>query len=303
MEKKNSPQDIYQQVTDLIIQKLEQGIIPWQKPWSSYGLPKNYITGKEYRGINALLLHMLLYEYPYFLTFKQAKDLGGSVMKGSRASIVTYWNWLYYDRNGNRVTNPRPDQIKYLEKRAFLRYFNVFNISQVEGIEWKLPALQSNSHLGVPVKAARMVSFLKAKLPDIRVKGDKAYYVPAEDCIIMPDYKLFVIQEAFYATLFHEIIHSTGHLKRLNRDGITLPTHFGSYDYGKEELIAEMGASFLCQEVGILNDTLANSAAYLQSWLTTIKQDKRLLVTAAAQAQKAVDWLLGSRHDEDHAHA
>ncbi len=291
--------DIYQQVADLIIQKLEQGVVPWQKPWSTYGLPKNYVTGKPYRGINALLLHMLPYEHPYYLTFKQAKDLGGNVIKGSKASIVTYWNWLYYDMNGKRIANPRPDQLNALEKRAFLKYFHVFNISQVEGVDWKLPQLRANDYLGVPVKAARMVSFLKPKLPDIQIKGDKAYYVPMQDYIVVPEVKLFAKQEAYYATLFHEIIHSTGHVKRLNREGVTLPTNFGSYDYGKEELIAEMGASFLCQEVGILGDTLNNSAAYLQSWLATIKQDKRLLVTAAGQAQKAVDWLLGTRHEED----
>ncbi len=262
-------------------------------------MPKNYVTQKEYRGINALLLHMLPYEHPYYLTFKQAKDLGGNVIKGSKAAMVTYWNWLYYDRNGKRITSPRPDQIKTLEKRAFLKYYYVFNISQVEGVDWKLPALQTNSHLGVPLKASRLVSFLKPKLPDIRVKGDKAYYVPSEDYITMPDNKLFAKQEAYYATLFHEIIHSTGHQKRLNREAVTLPTNFGSYDYGKEELIAEMGASFLCQEVGILSDVLNNSTAYLQSWLRTIKEDKRLLVTAAGQAQKAVDWLLGIRQEAE----
>ena len=295
MEPKTDP---YQQVTDLIIQKLEQGIVPWQKPWSTYGLPKNYVSGKQYRGINALLLHMLPYEHPYYLTFKQAKDLGGNVIKGSKASIVTLWAWFYYDKNGKRVAYPRPDQLAYLEKRPFLRYYHVFNISQVEGVEWKLPIIQPNSHLGVPVKASRLISFLKPKLPDIRVKGDKAYYVPSDDYIVVPDIKLFAKPEAYYSTLFHEIIHSTGHQKRLNREGIIMPTGFGNYAYGKEELIAEMGASFLCQEVGILNDVLDNSAAYLQSWLATIKEDKRLLVTAAGQAQKAVDWLLGTRPDE-----
>lgn len=176
----------------------------------------------------------------------------------------------------------------------------MFNICQVEGLVWKLPEMPESQHRTLQL-AERLVKFLEPKIPKINAAGGKAYYSPLIDQITMPKVSLFWSSETYYATLFHEIIHSTGHEKRLKRYGVTQQTNFQSYAYGKEELIAIMRGSLLGQEAEINNDTvLTNSAAYLQSWLNTIKEDKRILITAAAQAQKAVDWLPGTRFEDDH---
>ncbi|SFC94200.1 Antirestriction protein ArdC [Flexibacter flexilis DSM 6793] len=296
--KNNSTPDVYQRVNQLIMARLEQGVAPWQQPWQNT-LPQNYLSKKPYRGINCFLLNLFNFQEPYFLTFQQASDLGGKVIKNSKALPVVYWNWLYIDPITQKsVPNPAPQQLPLLEKVPLLRYYNVFNISQIEGIKWQLPQVQPlGANLSIQT-AERLLHFMQPQLPPIRVGGSSAYYTPPMDYIQIPEKQHFIKPESYYATLFHECIHATGHAKRLCRKEVVETSSFGSYSYGVEELTAEMGASFLCYHAQILPQVLDNSVAYLESWLKAIKEDKRLLINASARAQKAVDYLLGQQNDE-----
>lgn len=293
-----TPTDIYDKVNALIIKRLEEGSVPWQKPWR-IELPQNYLSKKPYRGINCFLLNLLDYEHPYFLTFHQAKELGGKIIKGSHAMPVIYWSWLYFDPlTKKNVYNPPPELAARLEKVPFLKYYNVFNISQIEGVNWVLPDKKNESAI-LPIQTAeRLFQFISPRLPKLQFGGSAAYYSPSLDYIKLPERQQFIGSEEFYATLFHECIHATGHASRLGRKEVIEASSFGSYSYGVEELTAEMGASFMCYHAEIFQPVLDNSVAYLQSWLKAIKADKKLLINASARAQKAVDYLLGNVWEE-----
>ena len=289
--------DIYQIITDQIVQKLEQGFIPWHRPWSAYGPAASYVTRKPYRGVNALLLNILAYEKPYYLTFKQAKDLGGMVKKGSKAVPVVYWNFVF--RHAKTKEKLSEQQARRLPadkvvKTAFLKYYNVFNVEQIDGIELDIPEIQVRPENQVLDDCEAIVQAMP-NAPRIEHSDPrKAFYAPIQDYVNIPERKFFDSSEFFYQTLFHEITHSTGHQSRLNRPEVTELNSFGSADYSKEELVAELGASFLCGQTGIqCEPTLENSAAYIQSWLNKLQNDKRLIMEAAAKAQKAVDYILG----------
>ena len=276
---------VYQIVTDRIMSLLEQGQIPWHKPWaSSDQLPKNLASGKEYRGVNVWLLHAAGYAEPYWLSFKQARDRGGHVRKGEKAHIAVFWKMLDVpdrDRDGNETVKQVP----------MLRYYNVFNVEQCEGIEYPHTI---KKHVHEPVTACESIINNMPNRPDIKHAGGKAYYSPMLDRVVLPPEELFQTAQGCYATAFHELTHSTGHPARLDRYGINKAHAFGSKDYSKEELCAEMGAAYLCGHCGISPATIENSAAYLQSWLKALKNDNRLVVYAAAQAQKAADFILGT---------
>ncbi|SFD01500.1 Antirestriction protein ArdC, partial [Flexibacter flexilis DSM 6793] len=245
MNSKNNPtSDVYQRVNELIIERLEQGVAPWQMPWRAE-LPKNYLSQKAYRGINCFLLNLFNFPKPYFLTFQQAKELGGKVKKNSKSLPVVYWNWLYIDPLTQKsIPNPTPAQKPLLERIPLLRYYNVFNISQIEGVDWKLPDSEPlTPHLPIQT-AERLFEFMQPQLPPLRIGGSSAYYAPLLDYIQLPDKHRFIGSEEYYATLFHECIHATGHASRLNRKEVVEASSFGSYSYGVEELTAEMGASF-----------------------------------------------------------
>jgi len=280
---------VYQIITDTIIDKLEQGVVPWVKPWLG-GNPKNLISGKEYRGINLFLLAFNSFSSPYYLTFNQAKKLGGKVKKGSKSSIVTFWKELEVKDK---------DFPGELVKIPMLRYYRVFNLDQVE-----LPALSKlpkriQGYLGEdaptnnvkPIPAAKEMIKSWLGCPEISHEGNSACYRPELDIIAMPYVNAFSKSEEYYATLFHELVHATGHKDRLNRDGFTGRVQFGSSSYSKEELIAEMGAAFLCAQTGISEQVIDNSAAYISSWLGKLRNDPKMVVQAAGKAQKAVDHI------------
>lgn len=285
--------DAYQVITDRVITLLEQGTIPWQKPWQSGDLmPRNLISQKEYRGVNVFLLHAMSYQSPFWLTFNQAKELGGNVKRGEKACPVVFWKWLDVDENGKA------------ERIPFLRYYSVFNVTQCEGIPSdKIPSLGGTKREHCPISEAERVVAAMPKCPQIRTGQERAFYSPSGDFVGMPSAEQFRTGEDFYSVLFHELTHSTGHESRLNRKGITGTegewSSFGSTPYAKEELVAEMGAAFLCGHVGIVERTLNNSASYVSSWLQRLKDDRRLVVHAAAQAQKAADFILGKTHGEE----
>lgn len=287
--------DMYEAVTNRIIERLEQGELTWRKTWSSYGLARNYVSGKVYRGINMLLMNFFSpHTVPYYLTFKQAKDLGGNVKKGAKAQQVFYFNVIFKDANDKTVTQEVAetlgDEVKVIK---FLKYYNVFNVEDIEGVEFKIDDLR----LLPNEKIARCEQVWNAyPSPPQYVEKDRsgAYYQPQEDFINMPPIEQFESAEAYYATLFHESIHSTGHPNRLNREGVAQFDRFGSERYSLEELIAELGASFLCGLTGIDREPIVeNTAAYIQGWLKKLKDDKQFIFKAAADAQKAVDHIVG----------
>lgn len=280
---------VYQIITDRILGLLEKGTIPWKKPWnSSVGLPKNLVSKKEYRGVNTFLLGALSYEVPYFLTFNQAKELGGAPKKGEKGCPVAFWKMLDGEiKDGKK------------EKIPLLRYYTVFNVSQCEGIpESKLPKIEKRNNN--PIEDAEKIVSEMQKAPKVVMGMSRAAYCPSLDVVEMPDRNAFKDSESYYSTLFHELTHSTGHKSRLNRKGITEEkASFGTQSYGKEELVAEMGASFLCGTVGIINSVIEDNAAYLAGWISRIKEDPKLVVNAAGAAQKAADFILGRKFENE----
>jgi antirestriction protein ArdC len=282
--------DIYELITARFIEQLKRGTVPWQKPWMRV---QNIVSKKPYRGINALILGGSEFQSPYWLTFKQAHDLGGKVKKGEKATPVIYYKLFEKrDDHGNLVlgSNGRPTRI------PFIRWSNAFNLEQTEGIE--APAQTAPKEVIQPIdKAAKIVQ--EAKICPIYHTGFAAVYSPGEDVIRMPAQKTFRSPESYYQTLFHEMTHSTGHASRLDREGVTLPIKFGSERYSKEELIAELGASFLSNEAGILNKVqFDNSAAYLGSWIEKFENDPKMIFTASSQAQRSTDFILGVEQKE-----
>lgn len=274
-------QSIYEMVTERIMEQLEKGVIPWRKPWVNGGAV-NWKTQKPYRGINV----MLLGEGEY-ATFKQIKEAGGKVKKGEKSSIVVFWKWLEKENEESGET----------ERIPLLRYYRVFEINrQVEGLESKR-AFETFEHDPIEQCEGIVDGFINK--PEIFNVRDGAWYKPWDDYVNVPPMNDFQKVEEYYSTLFHELIHSTGHKDRLNRDGIMKMNRFGSEDYSKEELVAEIGAAMLCGQARIDNHTIENSGAYIQSWLKKLKDDKTLLVSAGAQAQRAADHILGVTFDKE----
>ncbi|WP_215222703.1 ArdC family protein [Echinicola shivajiensis] len=296
---KHSRKDVYQIVNERIMSSLEKGIIPWKRPWSIMGLPKNYQSGKVYKGINLWLLLSCGHGKPYYLTFKQAESLGGKVRKGSKSIPIVYWNFVYqHKETGKKLTEQEARKLPkgLVDRRAFLKYYNVFNIADVEGVDWELPDTNTEQPFK-PIKACEDLLKKVPDMPEVRYEEAQAYYYPKKDYINMPTKELFRTEAYFYQTLFHELVHSTGHQKRLNRKELWDASDKDKSAYSKEELTAEMGASYLSNLCGIWKEAQQeNSSAYIQHWLGQLKEDKRLLVESAAKAQKAVDYLTGGKN-------
>jgi antirestriction protein ArdC len=276
--------DIYQMVTNLIVQRLEAGVVPWQMPWkSSGGMPRNLVSKKLYRGINFWYLLSFGFESPWFLTFNQVKELGGSIKKGSKSFEVVFWKMFDYIEDDTF----KPKQV------PMLRYYRVFHIDQVEGIpENKIPDTKSHDHDFNPIEGCDELITRWTDCPVIETGKGHACYIPSLDKVQLPNPRTFYQDEHYYSTLFHELVHSTGHRKRLDRHSKFSDHRFGSRDYSQEELVAEMGASYLCGLCGIENVVIDNSAAYIQSWLNKLKSDNKFIVQAASYAQKAMDYIL-----------
>lgn len=270
--------NVYEIVTKEIMQKLEDGTIPWQKPWNAE-LPMNLISKKEYRGINLFLLNMKRFTNPYWLSFKQVDELGGSVRSGEKGSMVVFYKWFQKIDIDNEVKDEFP----------ILRYYKVFNADQCTGLN--IPKLEAKLEFAPIEKCEQIIDQMNNK-PSINHDGNAAYYRPSNDSVTMPPKEIFKSIPEYYSTLFHEITHSTGHQSRLNRNTLTDICPFGSTNYSKEELVAEMGAAFLCGHAQIENKTIDNSASYIKGWLERLKNDSRLVLQAAGLAQKAVDYIL-----------
>jgi len=265
---------VYNVITEQILKALDAGIVPWRKEWTTLS-PKSLGSKKAYRGINSLLLSICnTYSSQYWVTYNQAKALGGNVRKGEKGRAIVFWKWLEKTQDGETKRFP------------LLRYYTVFNVEQCEGIDSKVPVVEIREHS--PIQDAQAIVDNMPNRPEISHGGDRAFYRPSTDDVTLPAPELFASAESYYSTAFHELAHSTGHKSRLDRE-------FGGADmigYSKEELIAEMSAAFLCGTCGISNATIENSAAYIQGWRKRISDDPSLVVQAAAKAQKVADYIL-----------
>lgn len=293
--------DLYARVTDLIVAELEKGQIPWRKRWGILAdgrteVAQNYISKRPYTGINSVLLGCgVTYERPYYLTFKQASELGGKIRKGAQGNLVVFWTVLEKDKE---VINRKGETKTKTVGVPLLRHYFVFNVADVEGITIELPELKTSDFLDELYRynACDAVYAGYTGAPDIVHRDPaRAYYSPLFDVVNMPRPTAFDCLEAYYLVLFHELIHSTGHRDRLNREELAKSDGFGGERYAKEELTAEMGACYLATNCGLdLTDNrlIENSAAYLQSWLAGLRNDKTLIFRAAGQAQKAASFIL-----------
>lgn len=296
-KKGNSNKDLaYQIVTDRMIGLIEKAIengstlAPWHKPWSDAGAPRNLVSNKPYRGVNALLTGLAEFSSPYWATWKQIAEKGGKVKEDQQknSTILVFFKWIDIkaksaDEDDRRI--------------PLLKYFRVYNLDQTEGVKVPKRATDEPKEDIDPIGEAEEILSAMKNACQVNHGGNRAYYMPSQDRIQMPNMNDFDNAEAYYSTRFHETVHSTGHKSRLNRPGIVDCTTFGDTNYSKEELVAEMGAAFLCSIVGIENGTVDNSAAYLKGWLSKLKNDKKLFVQAAGLAQKAVDHILGTTFD------
>ena len=290
--------DLFQEITNRMIAELEQGIIPWQKPWSGAQGAISHTTGKRYSLLNQMLLGCRSGE---FVTFNEAVKEGGHVRKGEKASMIVFWKWLErakQDEHGNIIRGA--DGMPEKENIPFLRYYNVFHISQCEDIQPRFPEDEvPGSSLAPDAAADQIVSDYVAR-SGIKLhieRSDRAFYSPATDSVTVPELSQFTDVAEYYSTLFHELTHSTGHVKRLNR--IDSDAAFGSELYSKEELVAELGSAFLVNHAGLeTSSSFRNSAGYIQAWLKALKDDKRLIVSAAGKADKTVNLILGNCQEE-----
>lgn len=283
---------VYEIITQRILTELEKGTAPWHKPWKSAlgEEPANLSSKRPYRGLNRFLLSQSQYARPYYVTYNQATNFGGQVKKGEHGWPVIFWKRDTYIRKHD-------DGAETEEKGFLLRYYTVFNVEQCEGLEKFMPDAP-NAPKPTDLEPNEKAEYIVRHFPNSpRIqyrKGDRAFYRPSEDLVVLPEKYQFRSPAEYYSTLFHELTHSTGHASRLHRSTLADALMFGDTNYSREELVAELGAAFLCGEAGIENEAaLKNSAAYLDGWRRKLKADSKIIVTAAAQAQKAADHILG----------
>ena len=271
----------FEAMTAAIIAQLKKGTVPWRKTWNRIvlGRPKNHFSGHVYTGINSFLLDG--YDVPRFATFKQASDAGHRIRKGAKSRPVYFWKMLFFDADGRKVET-RKEAEKVI---PFVSEYRVFNVLDIEGFTSEM---FRNDEPETPARIEECEAILERNPHEVR-PGAPAYS-SALDKVYMPGIAEFSGAPEFYATYFHELSHWTGHPSRLNRE---IQNHFGDEKYSKEELIAEMSACFLCSETDIVMDDLfKNTAAYLKSWITALKGDARLLMTAASAAERAAAFLI-----------
>lgn len=286
--------NVYEIITERICEQLEKGAIPWRKPWrydhkNNVRGATNLISKKAYRGVNAFMLAVMPYSSPYWVTFKQAQGMGGSVRKGEKSTPVVFWKQLEINETGE-------DGSKNKKRIPLLRYYNVFNVEQCEGV--KDPSavpLPVDAPPFNPIAECEAIVGGMPKRPHISHTGGKAFYNPLFDSVTMPAPERFDSSAEYYSTLFHELTHSTGHTSRIGRE---FGAAFGNEQYAKEELIAELGAAFLCGVAGIEQTLIENSAAYIANWLKQLKKDDKLIVCAAAAAQRSADYIRNVKFEE-----
>jgi antirestriction protein ArdC len=277
---------VEEKVTEGIIAQLEKGVAPWKRPWAGgASTPRSLSTKKPYRGINWLILELAKMDGGYasstWATFNQIKQQGGKIRKGQKATAIVFWKVMKIEKDGQE------------QKIPFLRYFNVFNLDQVEGIEDPF-AVAPGEAIDVPEATAEIIQGYLDGPSIVHARQGAAFYRPSTDEITLPELDQFETPEGYASTLFHELVHSTGHKDRLDRFEDAQQAVFGCEGYAKEELVAELGAGMLGAITGISTEqSEAQNAAYVASWLKALKDDRSLLIGAAQRAQKALDRILG----------
>ena len=305
---KKQYQSICKRITERILGFLEQGIVPWQKPWNGgkANAPRSVSTKKVYRGTNLAILGCAGYESPWWLTFGQAKKLGGQVRKGEKSFPIHYWKFhpaqdcktclggqpLCNDCGGSGKYQPFPS----------LFSFNVFSANQCDGLPEKYyPAIKDDDEVRdfTPVEACDEIIANYPDSPKVyHDQADSCHYRPSADEVHMVKPEYFVSDEEYYSTFFHELIHSTGHKSRLAREGFTGLNFFGSHEYSKEELVAELGSTFLCAIAGIdRSSVIQNSASYIKSWSSKLADNEDWIVWAGSRSAKACDHILGTEYE------
>jgi len=269
-------------ITERILVQLEKGEVPWRKSWKTSGFPKNLVSKQPYHGINTLLLAMMPYGSPWWMTYKQALDLGGKVKKGEHGVPIIFYKSV-------EVDNLDPTDHRDTITIPFLRYYTVFNSERCEGLEGKIPEMKLNPN--DPIESCKKIVEGYETCPEIKNHMSRAFYSLKEDYIGMPEIGLFDSSEDYYTTLFHEMTHSTGHERRLDRKSIKDWIHRDGEDYSQEELVAEIGALFLMNRVGI-EKTFDNSVSYIQYWLKALKGDPTMIIRTSSWAQKAHDFIV-----------
>lgn len=287
--------DIYQRVTDRIIELLEQGVKPWEPShFVKTGFPRNFLTGQPYQGINVFLLGMQRYASPWWLTFRQAQEMGGSVRKGEKGSLIVKYG-EYDKKDDERQEGEEP------QRRGYLKGYWVFNACQIDGIDFPPPPQpQPTNESEQCALARRIVDGMPTPPAMFEGRFARAFYHPATDSVDMPARGFFNSEPSFYKTLFHELVHATGHESRLARKSLQENEGVGAQGesmrtYSQEELVAEMGAAFLAAHAEILeSNQMEDSAAYLRGWLSVLRDEdnRKWLVWAASQAQKAADYIM-----------
>lgn len=296
-------QDVYQRVTDQIVAALEQGVRPWVKPWDATHAAGRInrplrANGIAYRGINILMLWGTAtergYSAPLWLTYKQAQELGGQVRKGEKGALVVF---------ANTITKTEQDEATGADvdrEIPFMKGYTVFNAEQVEGLPAHFYALQDP-----PLSGNERIEKAEGYFGNVGVAihhgGNRAYYAQADDRVQMPPFEAFRDPESYYATLAHELIHWTKHPRRLNRE--CGRKRWGDEGYAMEELVAELGAAFVCADLQLTPQPRAEHASYIASWLKVLKDDRRAIFTAAAHAQKAADYLAAQQIEEEDVQA
>lgn len=283
--------NVYELVTQAIIKQLKQGIIPWERPWVGIESCSNYVSGHRYSLLNQMLL-------PYsgeYATYQQWQSVGGQVRRGCKGSTIVFWSmWLRKidKQTGKPATANTPEDDIVTQPIPILKYHTVFHISQVDGVESKLKEIELPNVVKDDRKAERIIGnyINREGIVVTREFQMKSAYSLNSDKVILPLKEQFKSTEEYYSTVFHELVHSTGHKTRLNRE---YGYKFGDKKYSREELVAEIGSAMLCKECGMFNKTKKNSAAYIKSWLSRLEEDTNLVVAAGGQAQKAVEFILG----------
>ena len=279
--------NVYEMVTERIIAELEKGVIPWEKPWTGVRSGAyNRVSKRPY----SLLNQMLLKHTGEYATYKQWQDLGGQVKKGEKSEIVVFWK-IFEAEETNKDTGE-----KETKKIPLLRYYNVFHISQVEGVE-PLALEQLNDEVEPIEEADKIITdyITREHIEFTECRSNEAYYSPSSDRVVVPMKEQYTVINEYYSTTFHELTHSTGHKNRLNRLQTGAVAAFGGEEYSKEELVAEIGSASLMNLLGIETiKTFRNSAAYIQSWLQVLRNDNKFIVSASSKAEKAVNYILAA---------
>jgi antirestriction protein ArdC len=284
--KEKVKRDLYQEVTDMIVKALEDGLADpknWECPWVSSGGAMNHSTGKHYSGVNSLLLAMGMhagrFKHNRWMTYKQGADLGGQVRKGEKSTPIVYFKIVTKGEEGDD------------DRKSFpvLKGWNVFNIDQFDGIEYTPDVSLSSTE-----RYERCDIFIESCGVDLSFGGDVACYIPSLDRVMLPNFADFKNSEGYYSTAFHEFAHWTGSPKRLNRD---LSGRFGSASYAMEELVAELASAYLCSEFGISGKL--QHVDYIASWLKALKKDKYAIFTASKLAEQAAKFLKSDEDDSE----